>query len=186
MKKRLLALVLALVMLVGLIGVAAAATYTVEPGDNLSKIAEKIWGDRTKWKDIYDENKDTIKDPNLIYAGQELAIPGEDAEEPSQDSEKKTDTRVATSAVFTQTVNGMVCGYSVDGVDQYYGIPYATAERFMAPERISWEGTKVCWAYGEVCPQWGEVAEQEPFNFMHNQKLMIENEDKCLNLNVLT
>lgn len=96
------------------------------------------------------------------------------------------DTRIPTSAVFTQTTGGMVLGYSVDGIDQYYGIPYATADRFMAPEKTSWEGTKVCWAYGEVCPQWGEVAEQDPFNFMHNQKLMIENEYKCLNLNVLT
>ncbi len=96
------------------------------------------------------------------------------------------DTRVATSAVFTQTTGGAVMGYSVDGIDQYYGIPYATADRFMAPEAASWNGIKVCWAYGEVCPQWGEVAEQDPFNFMHNQKLMIENEAKCLNLNVLT
>lgn len=103
------------------------------------------------------------------------------------DSEKtETDTRVATGAVFTQTTGGMVLGYSVDGIDQYYGIPYAVADRFMAPQTTSWEGTKVCWAYGEVCPQWGEVAEQDPFNFMHNQKLMIENEEKCLNLNVLT
>ena len=97
-----------------------------------------------------------------------------------------TDTRIPTSAVFTPTTGGMVCGYSVDGIDQYYGIPYATAERFMAPQPTSWNGTKVCWAYGEVCPQWGEVAEQDPFNFMNNQKLMIENEYKCLNLNVLT
>ncbi len=101
-------------------------------------------------------------------------------------AELESDTRVPTSAVFTQTTGGMVLGYSVDGIDQYYGIPYATADRFMAPEAASWTGTKVCWAYGEVCPQWGEVAEQDPFNFMHNQKLMIENEYKCLNLNVLT
>ena len=100
--------------------------------------------------------------------------------------EVAADTRIPTGAVFTQTTGGMVLGYSVDGIDQYYGIPYATADRFMAPEKTSWEGTKVCWAYGEVCPQWGEVAEQDPFNFMHNQKLMIENEYKCLNLNVLT
>ena len=101
-------------------------------------------------------------------------------------AELDIDTRIPTSAVFTQTTGGMVAGYSVDGIDQYYGIPYATAERFMAPVAATWNGTKVCWSYGEVCPQWGEVAEQDPFNFMHNQKLMIENEYKCLNLNVLT
>ena len=185
MKKRIVAVVLAVVMVVGLIATGAgAATYVVGKGDNLSKIADKVLGDSTKWKEIYEANKDIISDPNKIYVGQELTIPGE--EEPEQPSEPATDTRVPTGAVFTQTTGGQVLGYSVDGIDQYYGIPYATAERFMAPQPTSWEGTKVCWAYGEVCPQWGEVAEQDPFNFMHNQKLMIENEYKCLNLNVLT
>lgn len=187
--KRGIAIVLTIVMLIGLLAVGAgAATYKVKAGDNLSKIAKEQLGDASKWKEIYEANKDIISDPNSIYVGQELVIPGteEPSEEPSEEPAEETDTRIPTGAVFTQTTGGMVLGYSVDGIDQYYGIPYATADRFMAPEKTSWEGTKVCWAYGEVCPQWGEVAEQDPFNFMHNQKLMIENEYKCLNLNVLT
>lgn len=184
-KKRILAIVLAVALVVSLMATGAgAATYVVSKGDNLSKIAGKLLGDTTRWREIYEANKATISNPNKIYVGQELIIPGE--EEPAQPTEPETDTRVPTSAVFTQTTGGMVLGYSVDGIDQYYGIPYATADRFMAPQPTSWEGTKVCWSYGEVCPQWGEVAEQDPFNFMHNQKLMIENEYKCLNLNVLT
>ena len=160
MKKKILALVLALVMLVSLMGVASAATYTVKAGDNLSKIAQEQLGDASKWKEIYEANKDIISDPNSIFVGQQLVIPGEDTEEPAEGTAE--DTRVATGAVFTQTTGGMVLGYSVDGIDQYYGLPYATAERFMAPQTTSWEGTKVCWAYGEVCPQWGEVAERTP------------------------
>ena len=39
MKKKLLALLLALVMVLGLVGTAGAATHTVKTGDNLSKIA---------------------------------------------------------------------------------------------------------------------------------------------------
>lgn len=60
------------------ISVGAAAgggghTYTVESGDNLSKIAEKYG---TTWQAIFDANRDQINDPDLIHPGQELKIPG--------------------------------------------------------------------------------------------------------------
>ncbi|MEP7213541.1 MAG: LysM peptidoglycan-binding domain-containing protein [Acidobacteriota bacterium] len=48
-------------------------TYTVEAGDNLSKIGQKYG---ISWKAIYDANRDTIKDPDMIHPGQELKIPG--------------------------------------------------------------------------------------------------------------
>ena len=47
-------------------------TYTVQKGDNLTKIAKKY---NTTWKKIYEDNKDVIgNDPNLIKAGQVLKI----------------------------------------------------------------------------------------------------------------
>ncbi len=52
-----------------------AATYTVKAGDSLSKIAKAIYGDWKHWKDIYEANKDTIKNPDLIRVGQELKLP---------------------------------------------------------------------------------------------------------------
>jgi nucleoid-associated protein YgaU len=51
-------------------------TYTVVAGDTLSKIAKRELGDATKWKQIYEANKDTIKNPDLIYPGQTFKIPG--------------------------------------------------------------------------------------------------------------
>ena len=51
-------------------------TYTVQSGDNLWNIAKDVYGDGTKWVDIYNANKDQIKDPNLIYADQNLVTPG--------------------------------------------------------------------------------------------------------------
>ena len=54
---------------------AAAKTYVVQSGDSLSKIAGKLLGDATRWKEIWEANKDQIKDPNLIHVGQELRIP---------------------------------------------------------------------------------------------------------------
>lgn len=50
--------------------------YTVEGGDSLWAIATKFLGDGTRWKEIYELNTDTISNPNLIYPGQILRIPG--------------------------------------------------------------------------------------------------------------
>jgi nucleoid-associated protein YgaU len=54
---------------------AAARTYVVKSGDSLSKIAKELLGDAGRWPEIFEANKDKIKDPNLIYPGQELDIP---------------------------------------------------------------------------------------------------------------
>ena len=54
---------------------AAPRTYTVVAGDNLSKIAKKFYGNAGKWKEIYEANRDTIKNPDLIHPGQVLKIP---------------------------------------------------------------------------------------------------------------
>lgn len=54
---------------------SGAGTYTVESGDCLWSIAEKVYGDGSKWRQIYEENKDLINNPSIIYKGQELVIP---------------------------------------------------------------------------------------------------------------
>ena len=51
-------------------------TYVVVAGDSLSKIAKRHYGDANKWRTIYEANKNIIKDPDLIYPGQDLKIPG--------------------------------------------------------------------------------------------------------------
>jgi len=50
-------------------------SYTVVAGDTLSKIAKREYGDASKWHRIYEANKDTIKNPDLIYPGQTFKIP---------------------------------------------------------------------------------------------------------------
>ncbi len=54
---------------------AAEGVYTVARGDCLWKIAERELGDGLRWKEIYRANRDRIKDPSLIYPGQELILP---------------------------------------------------------------------------------------------------------------
>ncbi|MBQ3794740.1 MAG: nicotinate-nucleotide adenylyltransferase [Butyrivibrio sp.] len=54
--------------------VKETTTYTVRNGDNLSKLAKIKLGDSSRWKDIYEWNKDVIKDVNLIYPGTKLVF----------------------------------------------------------------------------------------------------------------
>jgi len=54
---------------------SAERTYTVAAGDNLSKIAKKMYGDANKWKKIFEANTDKLKNPDLIHPGQVLRIP---------------------------------------------------------------------------------------------------------------
>ncbi len=54
--------------------VAAGATqeYEVVSGDSLSKIGQRYG---ISWKEIYEANRDKIKDPDLIQPGWKLKIP---------------------------------------------------------------------------------------------------------------
>ena len=53
----------------------AARTYTVQPGDSLSKISKQFYGDANKYMKIFEANKDKLSDPDKVRAGQELVIP---------------------------------------------------------------------------------------------------------------
>ncbi|MFH2071117.1 MAG: LysM peptidoglycan-binding domain-containing protein [Elusimicrobiota bacterium] len=46
-----------------------------ESKDCLWNIAKKYYGDGSKWRLIYDANRDVIEDPSLIYPKQRLRIP---------------------------------------------------------------------------------------------------------------
>ena len=47
----------------------------VKPGDSLSKIAKRKYGNANLWKTIYEANQERIKNPDLIQVGWELRIP---------------------------------------------------------------------------------------------------------------
>ena len=53
----------------------AARTYTVQAGDNLSKISKQFYGDANKYMKIFEANKDKLTDPDRVRAGIELIIP---------------------------------------------------------------------------------------------------------------
>lgn len=51
-------------------------TYTVQDGDTLSKIADKL-GVQGGWQHLADANADTITDPDLVFVGQVLQLPAQ-------------------------------------------------------------------------------------------------------------
>lgn len=99
------------------------------------------------------------------------------------------DSFVETSDELTrvQTKTGPIVGYIENGIYIYKGIPYAQADRFMAPEATKpWEEIRSCRSYGPVSPQPerdGWEFDQMAFWFDWNDGWQGEN---CLNLNVWT
>ena len=53
----------------------SGGTYTVVSGDNLWKIASKCLGSGSRWIEIYELNRATVKSSELIYVGQVLKLP---------------------------------------------------------------------------------------------------------------
>lgn len=50
-------------------------TYTVESGDTLWRISEKIYGNGSNYMKIFEANTDLLEHPDRIFPGQELKIP---------------------------------------------------------------------------------------------------------------
>jgi NitT/TauT family transport system substrate-binding protein len=56
---------------------SAMQNYTVVAGDTLSYLALRFYGVSNKWRQIYQANTDTLKNPNYLYVGQQLLIPAD-------------------------------------------------------------------------------------------------------------
>ncbi|MFZ2517720.1 MAG: LysM peptidoglycan-binding domain-containing protein, partial [Anaerolineae bacterium] len=50
-------------------------THVVVAGDSLYKIAAHFYGNGNRWPEIFEANKDIIKNPRIIRPGQKLRIP---------------------------------------------------------------------------------------------------------------
>jgi tetratricopeptide (TPR) repeat protein len=54
---------------------AAARKHTVQKGDTLSNLAQRYYGNRAKWRDIYAANRGVMKNEGDLRIGLELVIP---------------------------------------------------------------------------------------------------------------
>ena len=55
----------------------SARTYTVRPGDTLSSIAQRFYGNPADWHWLYQANRSVVDNPNVIYPGEVLNVPYE-------------------------------------------------------------------------------------------------------------
>ena len=79
---------------------------------------------------------------------------------------------------IAQTESGKVKGYVHNGTFTFKGIPYAKAERFMAPTKPTpWTGVRSSMTYGPVCPMdpTTSVMDEIEFSFQHNWGYTNEN-----------
>jgi putative chitinase len=84
---------------------ASGGSYTVQPGDSLSAIAERELGDASRWPEIYALNRDLIgADPGMIQVGQELRLPGGAPEPPPGPPAPPTDPGGDGDGISIQTL----------------------------------------------------------------------------------
>jgi LysM repeat protein len=106
----------------------ATRTYTVQPGDTLSSIAERYYDNPADWQWIYSANRSTIADPNVISVGEILTIPyGATSYTPRQAS-----TPQATVLTSASSLSGTLGCSGLEALWEAAGGPQAGA--FMAAE----------------------------------------------------
>ncbi|MGI8990162.1 MAG: LysM peptidoglycan-binding domain-containing protein [Bryobacteraceae bacterium] len=59
-------------------GGPGSQTYTVKPGDSLSKIAQQFYGSASDYMRIFNANRDKLQDPDKVRVGDQLTIPSQD------------------------------------------------------------------------------------------------------------
>lgn len=78
----------------------AAVRYTVQPGDSLSRIALRIYGDAAAWTLIYEANRDRIATPDVIQVGQRFRIPNAAPDTVAGEAEQRGQVRVVTGDAY--------------------------------------------------------------------------------------
>lgn len=53
----------------------AARRHTVRPGDTLSKLAQQYYGNRSRWREIFQANRNVMRNESDLKVGVELVIP---------------------------------------------------------------------------------------------------------------
>lgn len=116
-------------------------------GESLWSIADKIYGNPNKWKDIYEANRELLGDnPSLIYKNQFLTLPdtGEDNYTGYEYCYEDIVSGTGDWEGLTEYI-APDCGYEVQNCIFYYNSPEGNGEQFRIcyPKLISLNGKDV-------------------------------------------
>ncbi len=85
----------------------ATRHYTVQRGDTLSSIAQRFYGSAGDWNRLYAANRSVLHNPDMIFPGQVLAIPGHLPVAITSPPGHGGSTQVTTASMLSGTLN---CG----------------------------------------------------------------------------
>lgn len=142
-----------------------ARRYTVRPGDTLSSIALRFYGSRARWPVIYQANKSVINNPDAIFPGEVLTVPGQGASQAAAPP-------AAPAAPTTLTTSTHLSGtLSCSGLEELWEDAGGShAEAFMAAEIAMAESSGRQFAtgpfgergYWQINPNHGSLSTYDP------------------------
>ncbi|MBX3063271.1 MAG: LysM peptidoglycan-binding domain-containing protein [Anaerolineae bacterium] len=95
--------------------------YTVQRGDTLKSIAAKF---NVTWQQIVQAN--SLANPNVIYVGQKLYIPGASAAQTGDTGTSSSTTTNTTTASAGQRTHVVQAGEGLSQIGQKYGVPWTS------------------------------------------------------------
>ncbi len=93
-------------------------TYTVQSGDSLSRIAQKTLGDGNRWREIFELNRHQVSNPDRIFPGQVLKLPGGSA----APAPSKPAAPAAAGSILAR--------FTIDEVTRSLGAPRENVEKY--------------------------------------------------------
>ena len=143
-----------------------ARRYTVKPGDTLSSIAQRFYGNPADWRGLYQANRSVIHNPNVIVPGEVLNVP---YQLPASSSSSMT-SAPGGSAVLTTSAS-LSGTLSCPGLEELWEQGGGShAEAFMAAEIAMAESSGQQFAtgaagergYWQINPDHGSLSTYDP------------------------
>ncbi len=111
----------------------ATRTYTVRPGDTLSGIAQRFYGNPADWTWLWHVNESVVRNPNSIYAGEVLKIPADPPAHAASYAPKHAKT--ATTTTLTSSASRLSGTLGCSGLEALWEAAGGShGEAFMAAE----------------------------------------------------
>lgn len=113
---------------------STSSTYTIKPKDNLWKIAKKFYGKGSKWKTIYNANKEIIEktaksrgfkssdNGHWIFPGVTLTIPGVSGSSSTSSSKSSSSSGSSKSSSSSASTEAYTAEYNAarqEAIDKY-------------------------------------------------------------------